>query len=1578
MADTTLLQENSNPAHESTHDEIWGRFKRFYSKNEKTLEKCINTDVKAIAKGEKVSDIEQQIDSFSETTKIVLDGLAELGKIHPIIGAAVVAFHAVISLDLTRRENDRKVITIMVEMQNMMCAMFQLRHLTHHHVHDNERDEEKSHLDRLVKSITDDITQCGSDINYYLSQKFVLRMAKAWNFEARFKTHVETFAVRRSELQTAITAYIAGGVDYANVTLTVVSTKMDGLESKLDVIFEALLRKLDTPSERETQEFFDANGGIKNCVAKDDLLVRLLALAGDVVPKTESGEKSEDKVTKSRRILQEELQKDFNESLRQNTLRFEKLLAVQNNNHERVIAHLEKQEGYQKVAVSKLDKLLFYMHPETKLNDPELRRIWEDMGLKTSVKAKNFVLTFRDHYQHEKSAPSSAYPKPATSARADGPQTLQVVTNFQGSLDTEDPNAWLLEYIDVAHVRPIVEAMDADGSGFISVKEVNMFARSKPNEWSFLQWMVYWAAGWHINILTYRDKIYDILIRMHELLPLIHPGNQRYVDRYLDCYVMGHIEAALRSTKDVGVDRQSPQLKELALFYADIQETALKTNLEEMSYIISSPADANLVVGAARVEAASIFLHVSTLLLSDATQWIYPLLYLLLNRHLAIMTLAKSHILHEYELTTHQTSLDNIFTVFLQRKDTIQAMFSQIYQNVGGRFETFAYGMFYAAYKEDTEISPAKSTLTKVRAKATRQNIILASRTKKEAEDIRPDLSILALGQISSFDFDLLSVHPPSDTIEGVMSNPLGGYWCGVCWDIDSDVFPEVGLLHFTLCVTSDGTVSGDGESYRGAMELSGHVSQRPSNDFLHDVDLKMSFGTDLLISFKGVYDVERDAMHGNWENGYNPPIPDATDAGTSAGIAQNSIGAVDDQEALPEQTHCTEGVPCQGVGSGDCSDKSDAEIDTDCGPTANANDKGSETMKDSEAPDEPEGDSYTQSLGSSRSPVRLNLPAEQVGSGVAGQEGQAEDNVPQAIDIEIDRRQNEVEESVVPDSGRFSFTRTSAEVFRYRAHLISTENESLSNGRRRWIFAIEAVRYQVQAKRFSWDHIRRKFAERKLWVSLTLKFCRGLLATGESDIVCRITGEYHPAEGRLYENLTGFLNERLYPYIVGRYPFCDHCGGDIVVNRFRCITCMKEDLSNEVDLCADKPACIASSTTNTQNNFVHVPSHTLLRSHYFIHDCDLAALIALCRTRSDDIKRKYRILEEGKKVTKRNAKSSKTGKATDAAQKDESLAVEPMICVCCMKRVSLPCWVCATCAVDTAICLDCERIQAAVKLSDGDDNSRLHSHGHLLLRIHDNKEIHPREVNNARLQQELSYITADLRSLEEKVTSHLRSATKVTRVLKALAESNPNVKLLGLEAGDTHGHDDNLSDIFTDIFSNTDGVLSAPLSPKPVVPSVLPVASEPPAEPATNSGMSAAPPGAQPDEKLIPNDTPGVVEEEAITVVNTEQPVMLLPPAHVPAGMRGRPQCLDTSSSSLINPAPSIASATEDSKPSDQLSGPPQTGGLGVGMKSKVLDARFDALDQRLSNLEKAVDVRFSGLESQIGKILTLLEEKL
>lgn len=49
----------------------------------------------------------------------------------------------------------------------------------------------------------------------------------------------------------------------------------------------------------------------------------------------------------------------------------------------------------------------------------------------------------------------------------------------------EMEDLWVLDCINVAHVQPIVEALDEDGSGFISVKEANQFAGSRPKGWRY-------------------------------------------------------------------------------------------------------------------------------------------------------------------------------------------------------------------------------------------------------------------------------------------------------------------------------------------------------------------------------------------------------------------------------------------------------------------------------------------------------------------------------------------------------------------------------------------------------------------------------------------------------------------------------------------------------------------------------------------------------------------------------------------------------------------------------------------------------------------------------------------------------------------------------------------------------------------------------------------------------------------------------------------------------------------------------------------------------------------------------------
>lgn len=111
------------------------------------------------------------------------------------------------------------------------------------------------------------------------------------------------------------------------------------------------------------------------------------------------------------------------------------------------------------------------------------------------------------------------------------------------------------------------------------------------------------VVGWHVNITQYRNKIYDTLVHMHELLPSLHPANRVFVDAYLNGYCMDTIEGILRSTKSVtDCNSQQSQITTLAQFYADAQETALRTNLKEVSYVISSVADATLVAGPARAE----------------------------------------------------------------------------------------------------------------------------------------------------------------------------------------------------------------------------------------------------------------------------------------------------------------------------------------------------------------------------------------------------------------------------------------------------------------------------------------------------------------------------------------------------------------------------------------------------------------------------------------------------------------------------------------------------------------------------------------------------------------------------------------------------------------------------------------------------------------------------------------------------------------------------------------------------------------------------------------------------------------
>jgi hypothetical protein len=87
---------------------------------------------------------------------------------------------------------------------------------------------------------------------------------------------------------------------------------------------------------------------------------------------------------------------------------------------------------------------------------------------------------------------------------------VEEATSDSGSLTGED--SWTFQHINVSRAWRILEAFDNDLSGFVTVKEVNEFTRSKPSNWrcvvspwmerfirspvcSLPHWIVYWAIG---------------------------------------------------------------------------------------------------------------------------------------------------------------------------------------------------------------------------------------------------------------------------------------------------------------------------------------------------------------------------------------------------------------------------------------------------------------------------------------------------------------------------------------------------------------------------------------------------------------------------------------------------------------------------------------------------------------------------------------------------------------------------------------------------------------------------------------------------------------------------------------------------------------------------------------------------------------------------------------------------------------------------------------------------------------------------------------------------------------------------
>lgn len=202
-----------------------------------------------------------------------------------------------------------------------------------------------------------------------------------------------------------------------------------------------------------------------------------------------------------------------------------------------------------------------------------------------------------------------------------------------------------------------------------------------------------------------------------------------------------------------------------------------------------------------------------------------------------------------------------------------------------------SYSQFYAFYKEDTELKPAKNTLALMRTKRSTRELFLEMRYKDWYAVNPPDISILAHEEGTPFEFEDLNVYETAsaDTKSDHVPHPLDGYWSMTCRDANGD-YPTLGLFHFILSVAPDGSITGSGELYTAKLKLTGTFTAH-GDGLPITMDLRMIGDVDNDYIFHGTYNQERDIVTGSWEKAdrsVDSADPEAEEDGANEDIQDN------------------------------------------------------------------------------------------------------------------------------------------------------------------------------------------------------------------------------------------------------------------------------------------------------------------------------------------------------------------------------------------------------------------------------------------------------------------------------------------------------------------------------------------------------------------------------------------------------------------------------------------------------------------------------------------------------------------
>ncbi|TDL25425.1 hypothetical protein BD410DRAFT_639315 [Rickenella mellea] len=586
--------------------------------------------------------------------KRVMDALNLIKGIHPFVGLAVTAFEVVLSLEMKRRENDKRVSGIFLKKADMMMALLQLDTIKDVDMKNDQGETVAGRMQTIIAAIKKDIETCGNVIDTYYDQKFLAKFLRAGSWEDTFIGFASIFEKRKEDIKLALAIHVT-------IKMDIVADQVSSIDVKMDMLIR--LFKDQSPKEKTLAAKVEELGGIEECIRSDRLLAQLDKPSdGEPVGSTVSQSlKPSTSLLVSVRTPLETLFDDhkayFDVLIKSETKWIDN--AIQRSTR-RIISAIG--DG-----------------PWKRIQDLDIRQVWKGMNAPSSVKARYFVLALHDHYidQYENiSALASIQldrdivpPSPTLSHAETEATNGDVDTGF---LQNPPPEAdkWCLEYLSIQNIPAIAEAIDDDVSGFIKIAEVNNFSYDKPEGFSMLRWVTFWAAGSAVEASIYHVRIEALIEKLLDVPVKAENRGESYPD-YTYCLLC--ISWLLRSRPHVTTE--NAELIDLIRQHMKLQEKAITDSLEPAKWEIDQAGTVSTLLGPGRIE-----------------KYLYPTLYLVLRYHYQVLSLGSTHVLDDREIEAAYNTLWSLLDACDTRMSVLAAAFDQ-QPGVDG-FKRFAGGLF--------------------------------------------------------------------------------------------------------------------------------------------------------------------------------------------------------------------------------------------------------------------------------------------------------------------------------------------------------------------------------------------------------------------------------------------------------------------------------------------------------------------------------------------------------------------------------------------------------------------------------------------------------------------------------------------------------------------------------------------------------------------------------------------------------------------------------------------------------------------------------------------------------------------